>query len=133
MQKRSQNYLLLLASMGFLCLAGFAYLGYRNLKKRDQLKANEIERLKYEQDAKISLAMLEGQENERKRIAIDLHDGLAGRLSATRIKLENLRQYSNDPKNGKEFKEAASNIDDSLSELRSIARNLMPETLFRYG
>ena len=132
-QKRSQNYLLLLASMGFLCLAGFAYLGYRNLKKRDQLKANEIERLKYEQDAKISLAMLEGQENERKRIAIDLHDGLAGRLSATRIKLENLRQYSNDPKNGKEFKEAASNIDDSLSELRSIARNLMPETLFRYG
>ena len=132
-QKRSQNYLLLLASLGFLCLAGFAYLGYRNLRKRDQLKANEIERLKYEQDARVSNAMLSGQENERKRIAIDLHDGLAGRLSATRIKLEKLHQSSEDPNNKKEFQEAALSIDDSLSELRSIARNLMPETLFRYG
>ena len=132
-RKRSQNYLLLLASLGFLCLAGFAFLGYRNSKKGNQLKANEIERLKYEQEAKVSNAMLEGQENERKRIAIDLHDGLAGRLSATRIKLERLSQDSEGAMNMRVFQEAAVSIDNSLSELRSIARNLMPETLFRYG
>lgn len=132
-RKRSQNYLLILASFGFLGLAGFAFLGYRIFRKRDQLKAKEIERLKYEQDAIMSNAMLEGQENERKRIAIDLHDGLAGRLSATRIKLEKLSRDNDRNTKGKAFQEAALSLDESLSELRSIAQNLMPETLFRYG
>ena len=132
-QKRSQIYLLLLASLGLLCLAGFTYLGYRNFRKRDQLKTNEIERLHYEQEARVSNAMLEGQENERKRIAIDLHDGLAGRLSATRIKLEKLGRYGMEEESNQVIQEAALNIDESLSELRTIARNLMPETLFRYG
>lgn len=132
-KKESQNYLLLSISMGLLVLAGFTYLGYRNFRKRDQLKTVEISKLKYEQESKVYNAMLEGQENERKRLAIDLHDGLAGRLSATRIKLEKLAKNSEQKKTKKDFKEAASHIDNSLTELRGIAMNLMPETLFKYG
>jgi len=132
-KKKSQNYFLLSISMGLLVLAGFAYLGYRNFRKRDKLKTAEINQLKYEQESKVYNAMLEGQENERKRLAIDLHDGLAGRLSATRIKLEKLAKKSESKKTEKDFKEAASYIDNSLTELRGIAMNLMPETLFKYG
>jgi len=132
-KKKSQNYFLLSISMGLLVLTGFAYLGYRNFRKRDKLKTAEISQLKFEQESKIYNAMLEGQENERKRLAIDLHDGLAGRLSATRIKLEKLAKKSESKKTEKDFKEAASYIDNSLTELRGIAMNLMPETLFKYG
>lgn len=132
-RKQSQNYFLLSISMGLLVLTGFAYLGYRNFRKKDKLKTAEINQLKYEQESKVYNAMLEGQENERKRLAIDLHDGLAGRLSATRIKLEKLAKKSENKKTEKDFKEAASYIDNSLTELRGIAMNLMPETLFKYG
>ncbi len=132
-KKRSQNYVLWSISLGLFFLAGIAYLGYRNIKKREQLKVAELNQLKYEQDSKVYNAMLEGQENERKRLAIDLHDGLAGRLSATRIQLEKLAQNSTAKNNNKRFVEAVKNIDDSLFELRNIAMNLMPETLFRYG
>lgn len=132
-KKRSQNYFLVSVSLGLLVLAGLTFFGYRNFKKRDQLKTAEINQLKYEQESKVYGAMLDGQENERKRLAIDLHDGLAGRLSATRIKLEKLAQKSNGGKPEQDFKEAAKNIDDSLTELRGIAMNLMPETLFKYG
>lgn len=132
-KKQSQNYFLLSISMGLLVLTGFAYLGYRNFRKKDKLKTAEINQLKYEQESKVYSAMLEGQENERKRLAIDLHDGLAGRLSATRIKLEKLAKKSESKKTEKDFKEAASYIDNSLTELRGIAMNLMPETLFKYG
>lgn len=132
-KKRSQNYVLWSISLGLFFLAGIAYLGYRNIKKREQLKVAELNKLQFEQDSKVYNAMLEGQENERKRLAIDLHDGLAGRLSATRIRLEKLAQRSDSKTSAKGFKEAVDNIDDSLSELRNIAMNLMPETLFRYG
>jgi signal transduction histidine kinase len=132
-KKQSQNYLLLSVSMGLLVLASLTFFGYRNFRKRDQIKTAQINKLKHEQESKVYNAMLDGQENERKRLAIDLHDGLAGRLSATRIKLEKLAQKSKNDKAENEFKQAAKNIDDSLTELRGIAMNLMPETLFKYG
>ncbi|MEL6975285.1 MAG: sensor histidine kinase [Bacteroidota bacterium] len=131
--KQSQNYFLFSVSMGLLVLALFAFMGYRNFKKQDELKAAEISTLKYEQESKVYNAMLEGQENERKRLAVDLHDGLAGRLSATRLKLEKLASKSEVKSHAKGVNEAVSNIDASLTELRSIAMNLMPETLFKYG
>ena len=134
-RNRAQNYFLLLVSLGLLLLAVTAFVGYRNFKKKNQLKAIEIEKLKYEQEAKVYNAMLDGQEHERKRLAIDLHDGLAGRLSATRINLEKLTLGKKQGEGEEELQilKAAENIDDALSELRSIARNLMPETLFKFG
>jgi signal transduction histidine kinase len=131
-RKKSQNYLLLFTSLGLLLTTGIVYLGYRNFKKKDELKAIEINQLKYEQEAKVINAMLEGQENERNRIAIDLHDGLAGRLSASRMHMEKLLK-NKDLKNKTALTDIANNLDNSLSELRNIARNLMPETLFKYG
>ncbi|MEM6893205.1 MAG: sensor histidine kinase [Bacteroidota bacterium] len=131
-KKQTQNYLLFSSSMGLLVLAGMAFLGYRNFRKRDQLKTAEINELRYQQESKVYNAMLEGQESERKRLAIDLHDGLAGRLSATRLKLEKLAKKDGKVQD-KALNQAVVNIDTSLSELRSIAMNLMPETLFKYG
>lgn len=131
--KKSQNYFLVSATLALLGLVVFSFFGYRSYKKSDQVKTAEINRLKYEHESKVFNAMLDGQENERKRLAIDLHDGLAGRLSATRIKLEKLANKSNNSKTKQDFTEAAGYIDNSLTELRGIAMNLMPETLFKYG
>lgn len=132
-QKQSENYFLLLVSFGLLGMAIIAYIGYRNFKKRHHLKMAEIKELQYQQDSKVYSAMLDGQERERKRLAIDLHDGLAGRLSATRLKLEKLTSESKNEFQVKGVNDAIQNIDASLSDLRSIAMNLMPETLFKYG
>jgi len=131
-RKKSQNYVLysVLGIVLFLALLG--YLGFRNIKKETQLKIAEINQLKHEQAAKVYNAMLDGQENERKRLAIDLHDGLAGRLSAARIKLEKLFSL-NSKKENTQLKYALQSIDDSLSELRDVARDLMPETVLKYG
>lgn len=130
-KKRTQNYSLLLISGSLLFLSILGYFGYVNSKRKEKLKEKEINDLKHEQEAKTYNAMLEGQENERERLAADLHDGLAGRLSATRIKLEQLSKKATSDK--VELDNALHNIDDSLSELRNIARNLMPETVLKYG
>lgn len=136
-KKKSQNYLLfiLLGSLLFLLVSG--YLTYRNQQKKALLKQKEqeqeIQNLKLEQDRNLFGVMMEGVEQERKRLAADLHDGLGGRLSGISIKLSKLSEVAKVKKVVPELDDILGNIDDSLQELRGVARNLMPETLLKYG
>jgi len=136
-KKKSQNYLLfiLLGSLLFVLVSG--YLTYRNRQKKALLKQKEQERqiqvLKTEKERNLFGVMMEGVEQERKRLAADLHDGLGGRLSGISIKLSKLAEVEKVKKTAPELDHILGNIDDSLQELRSVARNLMPETLLKYG
>ena len=136
-KKKSQNYLLyfFLGSALFILITG--YLTYRNRQKKAQLKEQaqnqEIQYLKAEQERKLFGVMMDGVEQERKRLAGDLHDGLGGRLSGISIKLSKLSEVEKIKKAAPELTGILENIDDSLQELRGVARNLMPETLFKYG
>ena len=136
-RKRSQLYLIV-GITSILAMLSFAgYIFYRNklrkAKKKEQLQEAQLQLLKQEQQNKIYAAMIEGQEKERKRLAIDLHDGLGGRLSGISLNLSKL--YKDRPETFKELhlEKVTKNLDDSLTELRSIARNMMPETLLKFG
>jgi len=136
-KKKSQNYLLymLLGSLLFILVSG--YLTYRNRQKKalltQKVQEQEIQRLKSEQERDLFGVMMEGVEQERKRLAADLHDGLGGRLSGISIKLSKLSEVEKVKKAAPELNDILGNIDDSLQELRGVARNLMPETLLKYG
>ena len=58
--------------------------------KKERIREAEVQLLKQEQQNKIFSAMIEGQEKERKRLAIDLHDSLGGRLSGISMNLSKL-------------------------------------------
>ena len=136
-KKRSQHYLMLLiaGSLAFLLVAG--YFVYRHQQRKALMahreRAEEVNRLKHEQQAKILSALMEGQEKERKRLATDLHDGLGGRLSGISLKLSKIDQDKSNGVRSHQIQEILGNLDDSLVELRGIARNLTPETLSKYG
>ncbi len=77
-------------------------------------------------------AVIEGEENERKRIAMELHDGLGQLLSAARLNVSGLEE--NVAKEDDEtLKTSLSLIDDACQEVRSISHNLMPAALIRLG
>ncbi|MDH5826730.1 sensor histidine kinase [Sphingobacterium faecium] len=89
---------------------------------------------KERQNAKIATltAMLSGQEQERGRLARDLHDGLGGLLSSTKISLSQLtNQVASPAKNN--MQKSIEKLDTAVEELRRVAHNLMPELLNRYG
>ncbi|MFS4493174.1 histidine kinase [Maribacter sp. 2308TA10-17] len=136
-RKKSQNYLLffLLGTLLFISIAG--YLTYNNRQKKallkEQVQAREIQQLKAEQERKLFGVMMEGVEQERKRLAADLHDGLGGRLSGISIKLSRLTENKEAKPLLPHLDDILGNLDDSLQELRGVARNLMPETLLKYG
>jgi len=136
-RKKSQNYLLyfLLGTLLFISISG--YLTYNNRQKKallkEQAQTQEIQYLKVAQERKLFGVMMEGAEKERKRLAADLHDGLGGRLSGISIKLSRLSENKEAKPLLPHIDDILKNLDDSLQELRGVARNLMPETLLTYG
>lgn len=70
-------------------------------------------------------------ENERKRIATDLHDELGPLLSAVRIQVNRLQSESEHDQAIVAY--ANKHIDDIIQKTRQISYNLLPNTLVRKG
>ena len=77
--------------------------------------------------------MLDGEEHERERVARDLHDGLGGMLAGVKIGLSGWTNTNTDLSEDKDLHRIINQLDSSVSELRRIARNLLPETLLKFG
>ncbi|MDV7139734.1 sensor histidine kinase [Maribacter sp. TH_r10] len=136
-KKKSQNYMLWAIASVLALILFIGYYGYnsqlRKARKKEQKRETEVSLLKQEQQKQLFLAMIEGQENERKRLAIDLHDGLGGRLSGISLNLSKLNKDEPKEYPKAKLKKVMKDLDDSLTELRTIARNMMPETLIKFG
>jgi len=76
-------------------------------------------------------AEIDTLENERKRIASDLHDELGSLLSAVKLQINSLD--IDDPLDQEVIRKSSVHIDSIIHKLREISNNLMPNTLVRKG
>lgn len=140
-EKRGRNNLIYLLTGIIVLLASFAYYYIRLLKQNKiiaeqkiEIKENKIAELEKERSYLAAKSVLEGEEAERSRLAGDLHNGLGGLLSGIKLNLSSMKENSViTHENMSAFNHALSLLDTSISELRRIAHNLMPETLNHYG
>ncbi len=70
-------------------------------------------------------------ENERKRIATDLHDSLGPLLSTVKLNIASIEVP--DPRDKLVIAKSGRYIDDIVSSMRQISHNLLPNTLERKG
>lgn len=78
-------------------------------------------------------ALIQGQENERVRIAKEIHDGLGQSLTAIIRKLNhNIRHEDND-KHKSGLEEIKAYMSDVLAEARAMSQNLAPTVLEDFG
>lgn len=137
--ERNRTYIILLLC-GLLLMTLIVILIlviYRNkqrlAKQKELLHQQQLEQMKQEQRLTTFSAMLEGQEQERKRLARDLHDGLGGTMANIKLNVSRLTDPPM-PATGMEKVEGIiTQLDNATKELRQIARNMMPETLLKFG
>jgi two-component system, NarL family, sensor kinase len=130
-EKAATNKILIgsIAALNFL-----SFLGYRNLKAKRKLQQQKITELEKDKQLSAIDAMLQGQEEERSRIAKDLHDGLGGMLSGTKLSFINMKEnLVLTPENATQFDKSLSMLDNTIADLRKVAHNLMPEALVKFG
>jgi signal transduction histidine kinase len=107
---------------------------YRNFKQKQKLHEQRIIQLEAEKQLSATEAVLKGEEQERTRLAKDLHDGLGGMLSGIKFSLNTMKEnLIMTPDNAQAFERSIDMLDSSIQEMRRVAHNLMPETLLKYG
>jgi len=137
-QQSTLNYLLL-GSLAALLVVGF--MVYRNFRHRqvlsrqqDLLQQQRIRELEKDRLLVATDAMLKGQEEERSRMAKDLHDGLGGLLSGVKYSLIHMKDnFVIDHNHAAVFDRSLDMLDTSIRELRRVAHNMMPESLVKFG
>lgn len=77
--------------------------------------------------------LLEGEERERKRIAEELHDGIACDLTAIKINLAIINQQNKNESSKGILSELSEIIEKSCVQIREISHNLSPSSITNYG
>jgi signal transduction histidine kinase len=134
LQLKEKNVLnfILIGSLLMALLVGL--LLYRNYKQKQQLQQQQISELVTERKLFTTEAILKGEEQERARLAKDLHDGLSGMLSGVKFSLQNMQgNLIMTPDNQQSFARSLDMLDNSITEMRRVAHNMLPEGLVRYG
>ncbi|MFT3979236.1 MAG: sensor histidine kinase [Ferruginibacter sp.] len=130
-QKTILNYFLI---GGAAALLAISLLGFRNYKNRQKLQQAKIDELETGQLLTATEAVLKGEEQERTRLAKDLHDGLGGMLSGIKYSLNSMKDNMIlTPDNTQAFERSIDMLDSSIREMRRVAHNMMPEILVKYG
>ncbi len=136
LEKDRKLIVLLLVLGGVLLISLLILFAARQkvMKHQKKIAEQQIIQLQQEKQLIATHALLEGETTERARLSKDLHDGLGGLLSVTKHKIANMKGSLIIPEDQVEvFNSAIEMLDSSITELRRVAHNLMPESLMRYG
>lgn len=124
---RNQKMLSIIMSLFAISTILF-YFFYQNTKLKQKNKIKNIEN-KIHQN--IINASIDGQENERKKIALFLHDTISASLSSAGMHLNVfLSQYSSLPD---EIIKTKFILDETHDKVRDLSHDLLPTLLVRFG
>lgn len=115
-------------------LTAIGLLFQRKNQHKQQLQVQRIKELETEKQLAATEAVLKGEEQERSRLAKDLHDGLGGLLSGIKFSFQTMKgNLILTPENARLFERSLDMLDTSIMEMRRVAHNLMPENLIKFG
>ncbi len=95
------------------------------------LKRAETDRVRSEK--RVINAIINTEENERKRFAKDLHDGLGPILSTVKMSLSALTSRIKDPSGTVILSNTNHLVNEAISTIKDISNNLSPHVLTNFG
>tara|TARA_R110001592_G_scaffold22274_3_gene88854 strand:- start:340 stop:1572 length:1233 start_codon:yes stop_codon:yes gene_type:complete len=105
-------------------------------RKQNELKVAQLTQANYEETMRQkqlqASQIVEGQEEERKRIAKDIHDGIGQMLTALKFNIESIN-LSNKEKTAEKIEYIKSLASDLIKGVRTATFNLTPPELSDHG
>ncbi|KQB99347.1 sensor histidine kinase [Pedobacter sp. Hv1] len=119
-------------SFAFLIFSFITYLLYNRYRLKQQTKLQAEVMLQQDLATK---AVLTAEENERMRIAGELHDGLGQLFSAVKLNLSAISENLTfkDEHNERMFDKTLHLVDESCKEVRAISHQMTPNVLLKAG
>lgn len=104
-------------------------------ERKMQRQLEEAGRQRNEDLHRFAISVQRAQEDERRRIARELHDDLGQRLSGMKLNIEMLEESIplTDPSTLESLQAFRSQIDGMITEIRNISSNLHPAALDDFG
>lgn len=125
-RRNVMNFSLLAALLAGL---GVAISLFRHRKKNEKIQLQK--EILHQQDL-AAKAVMDAEDNERKRMAVHLHDGVGQMLTATNMNLMALEDYKDDAPTFDLVVEKTKNIlKDAIDEVRTLSHQIMPNMLIR--
>ena len=132
LRKTLQRNAYMFTGLAVLILAAFLVLYFRQRSVHVRIISEQkIQHLEEEKKLIAAKLLVEGQEEERKRIATELHDGLGVLLSATKLQFSIIHDKS--PENKELIEKATRMLEQATGDVRKISHNMMPGLLTKLG
>lgn len=104
---------------------GLVFWSNRRLRAKNEALARS--------KAEIESALFQGQTMERKRVASELHDSVASKVSALKWRFEAFDTDEFSPDQKREYDRLLGHLGEVYEDIRTISHNLMPEILEKQG
>ncbi|TAD92493.1 MAG: hypothetical protein EAY75_02405 [Bacteroidetes bacterium] len=121
------------------CLVGvllsITALGYGTYRRYRLKKEKELAEQVLEHQGLATKAVMDAEENERRRIASELHDGVGQLMSAARMNLSAFEADVALLEQGQQLRlqKIVSLVDESCKEVRTVSHSMMPNALLKRG
>ncbi len=117
-----------------LLLISLSFALIRNFRHNQKLQQSQINQLSQKQEINQLKAQVRGEEQERQRIARELHDGIASQLWAIKLNVESIQQNrKNKTEGNSNLTPVFQQLNDVTVDVRKTAHNLMPDLLLKEG
>lgn len=103
-------------------------------RKKYLIQKNELQSIENEREQILLRAIINGQEEERNRIARNLHDTVGAELSMLKLNFSKYLYFIKDTEEEKnKFRNELNNLDRTIENISTVCKNLYPLRLQNFG
>lgn len=129
-QRNTQVIILMISLFFTIALALLIGILYR---RNRQYGIQKLNMMKKEREAEVLRAMIAGEEQERVRIARELHDNLGAMMATVKMRVGALINHFPKLKEVESYQKVEELLDDAYGVVREFSHNMIPGALRKYG
>ena len=102
---------------------------YKNAAQKQNIQQLEIQTLRRQQEIEILRSKMQGEEQERKRLSRELHDGIGSMIASVIMRLSLLKKQDPALVTSKDFEEVLQMLQETGQEVRKTSHNIMTDII----